>query len=256
MRALRKALVAATALVLPSFALRPILRLLGHQLGPGARIGFSVIWVDRMYLGANTRIGHLNLLRARRLVMRQGAQIGRLNVVFGPLSLLLKDKARIGNSNKIVRAPQNIVTVGPASLRLAAITRFSSNHYLDCTRSISFGPHSQLAGAGTQIWTHGYVHDQSGPGRYRIDGPVYIGSNVYIGSRCVISMGVSIASGAIVGAGTTVSRSLNEAGLYVSAGLRNLPRPAPPDTRADLVRCHGEQLTEVVYRKAGKLSDE
>jgi hypothetical protein len=41
---------------------------------------------------------------------------------------------------------------------------------------VVIGDYSTLAGIGIQVWTHGYVHDTSGPGRYRIDGAVRIGT--------------------------------------------------------------------------------
>jgi tetrahydrodipicolinate N-succinyltransferase len=72
---------------------------------------------------------------------------------------------------------------------------------------------------------------------------------VYIGARSLVSMGVRIANGAIVGAGTTVSKSLAEPGLYVSASTRRLPRPDPPENRPDLERVVDNRLVEPVYRK-------
>lgn len=91
-----------------------------------------------------------------------------------------------------------------------------------------------------------------GPGRYRIDGKVEIGNNVYIGSRCIISMGIRISSGTIVGAGVTVARNLDEPGLYVSAAIRQLPHPASPDQRADLIRVADDRVCERIYVKSGK----
>lgn len=234
---------------LPSFLCRLILRLLGHRIGSQVRIGYSLVLVDRLVLQGTTHIGHFNLLRLRRLVMRQGAYMGRCNVINGPISVSLAERAAIGNNNKIVRGPRNLVTSGPACLRMGELAKITSRHRLDCTTSVSMGAFSTMAGTSSELWTHGYVHDQTGPGRYRIDGQVRIGHNVYIGSASVITAGVTIADGVIIGAGTTVARSLLESGLYVSAGLRKLERPQSPDERPDLTLAKDELLCERVYIK-------
>jgi acetyltransferase-like isoleucine patch superfamily enzyme len=225
------------------------LNLLGHSVGGRARIGFSLVLADRLVLQDGARIGHLNLLMMRRLVMRSGARMGRRNVVHGPVSIAMGEHALIGNRNKVLRAPQGSVCPGPALFRLGELAGITGDHRVDCTRSVRMDDFSTVAGAGTQIWTHGYVHDQEGPGRYRIDGRVRIGRNVYVGSACVVTAGVSIADGAVVGAGATVARSLSEPGLYVSAGLRRLERPPSPDQRTDLTVVEDEALSERVYVK-------
>lgn len=252
----KKFLTALVAVLLPSFLLRPVLRLLGHRVAASARIGFSLLWVDRICLDQHTRVGHLNLLVAKRLVLRERAYIGRQNVVLGPISIDLAPQGAIGNANKIVRGRQGSVTSGPSRLYLGRVAKITGGHRIDCTTSISIGDYSTIAGVGCQVWTHGYVHDTSGPGRYRIDGKVFIGDNVYIGAGCIISMGVRIGNGVIVGAGTTVARDLDEPGLYVSAAIRELPRPASPESRADLQQLADAGLCERVYRKIPKSQDQ
>jgi acetyltransferase-like isoleucine patch superfamily enzyme len=250
---LRPAVTAFACLLLPSPLLRIVLRVLGHRIGPGARIGFSLLWCHCLCLDAHTRIGHLNLVRAHRVFLRRGAYVGRMNVLHGPFSILLRQDASIGNSNKVLRAPMGSVTVGPSMLRLGRLSKITAEHRVDVTSTVWMGDYSVLAGSGSQVWSHGYMHDHQGPGRYRIDGAVRIGNNVYIGARCLLSMGVRISDGAIVGAGTTVARNLTEPGLYVSATMRQLPRPPLPEQRSDLQRVHGEHLVETVYRKRAEV---
>lgn len=248
----RTIVTAGAALLLPSAWSRVVLRLLGHRIGAGARIGFSLVVVDRLYMDKDAVIGHANLIRIKKLLMRREARIGRLNVLYGPFSVCLHLRAKIGNANKVTRAPQGPVTVGPALLRLGEVAAITAQHRIDCGASVAIGDFSTLAGIGTQVWTHGYIHEMQGIGRYRIDGGVSIGNNVYIGTGSIISMGVHIGPGVIVGAGTTVARDLQEPGLYVSAALRQLPRPEQPELRADLVRVVDGELTEIVYRKLRK----
>lgn len=244
-----KLLCALSAALLPSALAVWVLRACGHRVGKNCRIGFSVLWVDQLLLQGNNRIGHGNLITCRRLCIGHNGYIGRLNTVSGPISILLRDSGSIGNSNKVVRAPINIITTGPATLLIGRVAKITANHRVDCTCSVRIGDYSTLAGIGIQVWTHGYVHDVSGPGRYRIDGAVNIGDNVYIGASCIVSMGVSICSGVMVGAGTTISRSIHEQGLYVSSAVRRLPRPAAPETRADLRRDANPSLCEQVFIK-------
>lgn len=246
---LRRGLAALVILILPSVSARYVLRALGHKVGPDVRFGFSLLLVDSLTLQGDARIGHFNFVRVRRLAMRQGAYFGRGNIVHGPLSIFLADQAGIGNSNKIVRGPQGIVAHGPAQLRLGELAKITADHRLDCTCSIVIGNFSTVAGTSSQFWTHGYVHDANGPGRYRIDGSILVGQNVYIGSACIITTGVHIADSVIVGAGATVARSLLEPGMYVSTALRKLERPQDPLTRDDLQEVQAPELCERVFTR-------
>jgi acetyltransferase-like isoleucine patch superfamily enzyme len=237
------------AFLLPGLLGRVVLRALGHTVGRGVRIGLSLLLVDRLFLEEGARIGHFNAVFARRLLMRKGAYLGRLNVVHGPLSLALGPCAGIGNRNKLVRGPRGSVTYGPAMVRLGQLSKITADHYLDCTCSVLIGNFSILAGSASQLWTHGYVHDELSSGRYRIDGRIIVGNNVYLGSATIVTAGVRIADATVVGAGCTVAKSLSDPGLYVSASLRRLDRPIDPDDRTDLEKVPSAELCERVYRK-------
>jgi len=236
-------------LFFPSKIARFALIIMGHNIKFGAKIGISFICAEKIFLQEGVRVGHFNFVRVNRLVMRRNATLGRSNLINGPLSVILGVQAAIGNRNKILRGPLGLVVSGPALFRLGELTKITADHRIDCTASVTVGAFSTIAGTSCELWTHGYVHDQTGPGRYRIDGPVRIGHNVYIGSASVITAGVTIADGVIIGAGTTVARSLLEPGLYVSAGLRKLERPQSPDRRSDLTLVKDELLCERVYVK-------
>lgn len=249
---LARVLTAALILCLPSMFVGTLLKLMGHRVGRGCRFGFSLVLADGLLLNDRVKIGHFNFLKIRRLVMCDDAYIGRMNIIHGPLDVILGKRSFIGNANKITRGIQDVVAVGRCALRLGYLSAITANHRIDCTTGIRLGDFTTVAGIGSQIWTHGYIHDTEGPGRYRIDGKVEIGNNVYIGAGCIVSMGVRIASGAIVGAGVTVARNFDEPGLYVSAAVRQLPRPVSPDQRADLVQVSDARLCERVYIKIKK----
>ena len=244
-----KLIVALLLFLCPTPLVAPLLRWMGYRIGGGTRVGFSLLMADRISLGSGVRIGHLNLLRLRRVVCKDRSQIGRSNLVNGPLSLQLCEEAAFGNRNWVTRGASPSVVCWGASLRLGTGSKITSDHQVDCTRSVTLGEYGILAGSGSQVWTHGYVHSSQGPDRYRVDGSVTIGRNVYVGSRCIVNPGVVIAPGCIIGAGTVVSKSLPEQGLYVGAAARFLARPADPQERDDLIREPASNLCEAVFLK-------
>ncbi|NBW34968.1 MAG: hypothetical protein EBR30_08110 [Cytophagia bacterium] len=193
---------------------------MGHRIHPRARIGFSIIWIDEfLIMREYSRIGNFNIIRIIGLSIDDGAYIGRLNRFNGPFEIILEKTAAIGNGNSCYRAPIG-VTYGSSIIKLGILTKITSNHSIDCTRSVIMGDYSIIAGHSSQLWTHAYYHDFSGPGRFRLDGSIEIGSNVYIGSGSILNLGIRIADGVVVGANSSVSKSLLKAGAYVSQPLR------------------------------------
>jgi acetyltransferase-like isoleucine patch superfamily enzyme len=91
---------------------------------------------------------------------------------------------------------------------------------IDCTRSVTIGDFSTVAGLASQLWTHGYHHFPQGESRFRVDGPIKIGHNVYLGSACMIGAGVRIADRIVVGGHSSVFKNLEQPGMYVSHPLR------------------------------------
>lgn len=224
---MRRLLTALSCLILPARLKPPVLTLLGHRVARSARIGPSLILADKLALGAQARIGPGNLIKVRRLVLRDRAYIGYGNALYGPLSLACAPGAAIGNRNVVLRTRAPSLSLG-AVLWLAEGAKITAGHHIDLTRSIRFGAWSILAGKGSQVWTHGYVHLSTPPARSRVDGRVTIGANVYIGAASVISPGITIADGVSIGALSSVASDLPEAGLWVSQKLRHIAL-APED---------------------------
>lgn len=194
----------------------------------------------------NARIGHFNLIKVNSLSMDTNAYIVNYNSIKGPIDIMLANTSAIGNRNKIYRAPAP-VTYGKAVLQLGPLSKITGNHRLDCTRSIIIGDYSTIAGHDSQLWTHAYYNDKTGPGRFRVDGEIIIGNNVYIGSRCVISSGVKIADQIAVGANSSISKSLVQAGTYVSQPLRYIE--ASKDSHSRFKKVNEKNLCEEVYER-------
>lgn len=204
------------------------------------------MFAPTLRLGADARIGHLNFIRVRRLIIGKSSSIGKMNLMSGQFSILMRDLAEIGARNIVTRA-EVAKEIGPAIFRLGYYSKITAGHKLDILRGISFGDNSILAGLGSQLWTHGYVHQSAG-NRFRVDGAITIGSNVYIGSACVFNPGVRIGNDVAIGSNCCISRDLNEPGLYVSQPMRFIDK-AKIDNKRTLLPVEVEGLTEPVFVK-------
>ncbi|MDQ7016514.1 MAG: hypothetical protein Q9N68_09090 [Gammaproteobacteria bacterium] len=220
---MKQKLAALVALILPPFFLKNyILSLLGWRIKGRVRIGFSYIEVKSVSLAEGVVIGHANFIKNDLLVMEEFAYIQHVNRLSGPFACVLKKKAGIGVFNVIKRAKKPLVW-GRSMLKLGYLSKITSHHVVDCCRSVRMGDYSILAGRGSQLWTHGYLHAPTGAGRFRLDGRITIGNNVYIGSASVINPGVKIGDKITLGAHSSIATSLLQPGLYVSQALRYIP---------------------------------
>jgi len=131
------------------------------------------------------------MIRINNVSIGNEGYIGKFNSLAGPFDLVLAEKGALGNGNKCYRSPIG-VSYGTSVLKLGVLSKITGNHRIDCTRSVIIGDFAILAGHNSQLWTHAYYHDTTGPGRFRLDGDIEIGNNVYIGSGCIVNCGVKI----------------------------------------------------------------
>lgn len=230
-RAGKRILSCLAAFALTGVAQRVVLNALGHRLGRGASIGWSLILVDLLCLDEDARIGHFNVIACRRIVLRRRAFLRSFNWARGRINLSLGRDASIGKGNRIVKARGSATT---AHVRLDPGAAVSLGHYLNADDHIRLGWNAVLAGLHTQVWTHGFVHLADRRTRARIVGPVRIGANAYIGSRCVINPNVRIGDDVTLASGASVARDLIEPGLYAPGPLRHVARN-PEERLADYV---------------------
>jgi acetyltransferase-like isoleucine patch superfamily enzyme len=249
---MRRLLIAFVCLCFPARIKPALLAILGCRVHRSARIGPSIVLTDCLAMGPDTRIGPFNLLRVRRLVMRREAYVGYGNAVRGPVSVRLGPRSSIGNRNVVIRAG-HAAAFGPANLWLGELSKITAGHYVDTTETIRFGDFTTLAGVGSQLWTHGFVHAGHGEGRAQVLGGLRFGDNVYIGSACVVSPGVTIADQVMVGSHASIARDLDTPGFYVPPPLRALERVMPED----LTRLENIALNQRVptYRKRRRSPD-
>ncbi len=245
MAKLRRILTLLVCLALPH-RLKPfLLRLIGHKVANGAIIGCSLVLVDRLLMERGARIGFGNLVQVPRVVLRTGAYIQNFNMVSTRAAIVLAQNGAIGNRNQIKGAPA--IGRRRSLLSIGLWSKITAGHVIDVSESIIIGNFSTIAGAGTQIWTHGFVHMSEGVARAAVRGSVRIGNNVYIGSMSCLSPGIVIASKIAVGAHSSVSASLLLPGVYVSQKLRYIEK-TPEERLAGLVRLPDDGAQPAYWR--------
>ena len=242
-----KKLITAVICLFPSRISVLFLKLIGHKLSWNSKIGFSIILTNDLILEKDAKIGHFNIIKINKIDLKEKAYIGNFNLIKGPLELIFDKQGAVGNLNVISRAPKGIV-YGDAILKLGELAKITGRHTLDLTRSITLGSFSTVAGAGSQLWTHGYIHAEKGRERIRVDGEIKIHNNVYIGSSCIINAGVEINSAITIGSNSTISKDLEESGMYVGQALRFIKKNIE-DVRSSLNKVDKDNLVEEVYEK-------
>ncbi len=195
----------------------------------------------------NSKVGHLNFIKIDKLQLSQGAVIGNMNLFKGPFSVIMNKDTALGKFNKLTRAYAPI-TYGESYFELGEGTRITYDNFFDLTLSITFGNFSQVAGKGSQFWTHGYYHANKGVGRIRVDGQIKIGDNVYIGSRCLLNPGVTVGNAINLGGNSVVSKDILEPGMYVNQPLRYIKTDIEV-IKSKLKKVEADNLKEIVYTK-------
>lgn len=187
------------------------------------KIGFSLIIADSIELEKGASIGHFNIIRVKKLHLGKGACIGHLNFIKGFFDLIMENKSEINLQNKITRILSPKGNYCKTELRLKYHAKIGVKHLLDMTGNVTIGDNSMLAGADSQLWTHGFYFSKEGEEAVRIDGDIEIGHNCYIGSRCIILAGVHIGDSITIGANSCISKTITEQGCYVGQPIRFIP---------------------------------
>jgi acetyltransferase-like isoleucine patch superfamily enzyme len=219
-----KALIQVICLFLPWPLRRRALRAFcGFSIDPGARVGLSIILADEVEMARGAGLGHFNYIgRLDKLVMEEEAFIGNLNWILG-LSQRL-------NSRFYTRKPNR-----RSELVLGRCSMMGHQNYIDCTDRVELRPFSALAGARSQLLTHGVEPIAS----RQTCGPIVIGDFTMVGSGCMIMKGVKIPSCCIVSAGSTVSHARPESYALIAGNpavqIRKLPETAGLFSRTTMV---------------------
>ncbi len=201
------------SLPLPWFLRRHVLQALcGYKIAKTARIGFSLIFGERLVMEEKSSIGHFNVIKSLDLLhLGEHAKIGAFNWVSGVDSTNPKHF-----TDEHERHPELIIA------RHASIT---GRHFIDCCNRITIGEFSTVAGAGTQIMTHAIDVKAN---RQR-SAPVTIGRYCFVGTGSVILKGSALPDYCVLAANSTLHRKQEQTHVIYSGVPAILAAKLPPD---------------------------
>jgi acetyltransferase-like isoleucine patch superfamily enzyme len=183
------------AILLPHWVKRPLFRFaLGWKIGPGTRIGCSIILCSDVRIGTGCRIGHFNLFRQLRILeIGDGTEIVNFNYFMGSPHDDWPNLFSIGNDSKV-----------------------TSHHFFDSGGGIQIGDLCCVGGRDTQFWTHFLTKVDNIEWR-----ELTIDDRCYVGARATLVY-CHIPADSIVGAGAVVTKDFSTQGT----GLLLVGNPA------------------------------
>jgi acetyltransferase-like isoleucine patch superfamily enzyme len=186
-------LAAAAAVLLPGGARRWVHnRLLGADIHPTARIGRSLVDVDRLVMGPHAVIGSCSVIRGcEEVELAEEAVIGPLVWV----NAVRRDKHYF--ADQPLRRPV---------LHLKRAALISCLHMVDCCDEVVIGEYSGLAGFGSQVMTHTVDIVRL----KQVARPVVIGDHAMVSTSSVLLPGAVVPDNSVVSAGSVVKGPLVE----------------------------------------------
>lgn len=172
-------------------------KLFGYSINRTAKIGFSiVIPFEQLEMAPGASIGHANLIRGMDAVtLGPRAQIGHLNWIYGIP----------GYFHHLAHEPGRVV-----QLVLEEGAVITTRHLVDCSAAVVLRAGALVAGAHSQIMSHGIdvAHDRQSTR------PIEIGRCSMVSTHCVIVGGAVLpadsvlAPGSMLRAGASAERKL------------------------------------------------
>lgn len=219
-----------------------------NKISYSSKLGWGFYGVDKIVVQEQCKIDSFNFFYINTINLTKKSYIKQMNLFKGPFDVVLGNESGISRSNKFTKAKLDI-SRSITTLELGDFSFIVNKHFFDLTRNIRIGSNSIIAGIGSQLWTHGYYHANSGRKRIRIDGDILIGNNVYIGSRSIVNPGIEVKDSINVGSGSVISKSLKQKGMYVNQPLRFIENNISIITNK-LEKVNNENLIEEVYHKS------
>jgi acetyltransferase-like isoleucine patch superfamily enzyme len=224
----------------PSFVKVPIYRrLLGFKIAADARIGVSVLDVDRLELGSGARIGHGNFLtRTQHVSLGRGATIDHLNLIRGGKEVVLEDYAWVMRFNVLNSIPDHdCETPTDSRLHIKAGACIVSGHRLDFTDYIELGINVILGGRNSSLWTHNRQESR----------PIRIADFCYLGSEVRLGPGAALASCSILGMGAVLVKAIDRDRVVVGGVPAKIIRDVTPDDERRLKRKTRRSVPDDAY---------
>lgn len=172
-------------------------RMFHFSFEKNSRIGFSIILANRLELGENAYIGHLNFCKAiDKLSLGANSSLGNLNFITGfsvtsPIVLQHGHFSHIPNRKCVLEIGEHVGV--------------TSRHFFDCNGGIFIHNFVQIAGFGSCFMTHSID-----PKECRQDAePIIIGQRSFIGSQITILKGAEVPDCCIIGARSLLTKKMD-----------------------------------------------
>jgi acetyltransferase-like isoleucine patch superfamily enzyme len=194
--------------ILPASRLKNrVLRALGNDIDPTARVAPSVVWnVDCVRIGPNAGLGPGNVIRDLS-------------------SIELGDHAVIGQWNWISASLPLRASGGAGSFSLGRHSALTSRHYVDASGGVRIGDFSTVAGARSTFISHGIDWRAS----RQTTRPIRIGDYCLIGSNTNVTPGTVVEDRVVTGMGGTLAGRIVASSLAVQARVEPVKRQLEGD---------------------------
>lgn len=193
-------------------------RLFHYKIGNNVRIGVSpFVGVKICEIGDNVEIGHLNLFtQIERLVLGAHTRIGFLNLVRGGNSVRCGRYVTVLRQNTFNSIlDRDFVEPADAVLELGDGVFVAAGHWLDFSDRISIGAHTIIGGRNSSIWTHN---------RQRAK-PITIGEHCYLGSEVRVAPGATLPPFSLVALGAVLTGEVQSPCMLIGGNPAGVVRP-------------------------------
>lgn len=187
-------------------------KVFGYQIGQNVRIGFSYINSDRMILGNEVKIGHLNRITGiPEVTIGTRSSVGHRNTFIGSVEFT-KSEALAFRGNSPV-------------LQIGEHCGISGEHHFDVNDLLQIGDFTTIAGVGSVFYTH-FVDVVSGQQSCK---PVRIGRYCMIGSSARFVPGSGVGDYTVVGMGSVVTKAQGRTHCLLGGNPAAVIRELPPE---------------------------
>jgi acetyltransferase-like isoleucine patch superfamily enzyme len=158
----------------------------------------------------DSKIGRGTLLAISSATIHR-ATIGHSNQFTGPITLVIKPGAWIGNHNQFIcgewtdQDDQNNQPYA-RTLVLAENAMIADSHFFDISGKLEIGKGTWIAGRDSQFWTHGAGI---------LDRNIQIGQQCYIGSAARFAPGSSLGDNVLLSLGSVVTNKLTTSNAMI-----------------------------------------